>query len=80
MTDKKTVAQLREERGYSREQLAATMGIPYSTLVNIELFRNKPRAELLEQFYIFFKVPVGTIQWSKPETAANHPKKTPQAA
>lgn len=72
MTDtapqKKTLRELRDERGLSREQLAVALSVPFSTLVNLEMGRNKPRIELAERIYAYFGVPLGSIEW-KPAPA-----------
>lgn len=66
--EKKTLRQLREERGLSREQLAADLGISFGTLVNLEMGRNMPRIRLAEQLYGYFGVPLGAIDWESPVT------------
>lgn len=78
MPEKKTLRQLREERGLSREQLAIDLGVKYGTLVNIELGRNLPRVDVGERIYRFFGVPLESIDWYPQDT--NDPKRTPQAA
>jgi DNA-binding XRE family transcriptional regulator len=68
---RKTVTELREEHGLTREELAAALHVPFSTLVNIEMGRNGPRVQLAERIYEFFKVPVGSIAWpEKPQKNA----------
>lgn len=60
---KKTLKQLREERGLSREELAVALKTNYSTLVNIETGRSTPRVDLAERIYLYFGVPIGSIEW-----------------
>jgi DNA-binding XRE family transcriptional regulator len=74
---KKTLRELREERGMTREQLAVALNVPFTTLVNIETGRNRPRVELAERIYAFFGVPLGSIQWGRRDES---PKRTPVAA
>lgn len=64
-TPKRTLKQLREARGLTREELAVALKVPFSTLVNIETGRNRPRIELAEKIYEFFNMPVGSIEWGK---------------
>lgn len=63
---KKTLRELREERGMTREELAVALKVPFPTLVNIETGRNQPRIALAERIYEYFEVPVGSIEWIKP--------------
>ena len=64
---KKTIKQLREERGLTREELAVALKTHYTTLVNLEIRRSRPRVDLAERIYLFFGVPVGSIDWTKRE-------------
>lgn len=77
---KKTLRELREERGMSREELAVALKVPFTTLVNIETGRNNPRVELVEKIYEFFGVPLGTIEWLKKSSRDTDPKKELPAA
>ena len=79
---KKRLGELREERGISRERLAVDLEVSFSTLTNIETGRNKPRVELAEKIYQYFGMPVGSIEWGRPngEGAAERPKSDPSLA
>ena len=74
--EKKTIRQLREERGLSREKLASDLGISFGTLVNLEIGRNKPRIDLAEKLYSYFAAPLGSIDWDSPveEYKARQPR------
>lgn len=62
--EKKSVRELREECGLTREELAVALKTTFSTIVRIELGKTRPRLDLAERIYAFFDVPVGTIDWS----------------
>lgn len=64
---KKTVRELREERGLTREELAVALHTTFSTLVRIERGATRPRLELAERIYAYFGVPVGSIDWGDDE-------------
>jgi transcriptional regulator with XRE-family HTH domain len=65
MPRRRTVRELREARGMSREELAVALRTTFSTLVRIELGKTRPRLDLAERIYQFFDVPVGAIEWGK---------------
>jgi putative transcriptional regulator len=65
MSQKKTVRQLREERGLSREALAVAVNTTFSTVVRIELRKHNPRLDLAFRIAEFFGVPVEDIDWGK---------------
>ena len=79
---KKRLSELREERGISRERLAVDLGVAFSTIVNIETGRNKPRVDLAEKIYRYFGLPLGAIEWGRSGEADGgaHPKSDPCAA
>ena len=58
-----TLRKLREDAGLTREALAVAIGTTYGTITNIESGRNRPRIELAERIYLYFRVPVGSIDW-----------------
>lgn len=65
MPDKRTVRELREARGMSREELAVALKTTFSTVVRIELRRTNPRLDLALRIAEFFGVPVEEIDWGK---------------
>lgn len=78
---KKTLRELREDRGMSREELAVALHVPFSTLVNLEMGRNQPRVVLAEKIYQFFGVPIGGIEWvTRPKDSGSDAKKVDATA
>lgn len=75
---KKTLKELREEAGLSREELAVKLKVPFSTLVNIEMGRNMPRVGLAEKIYQFFDLPLGAIDWDTPILERKNAQQTDQ--
>ncbi|HLY31034.1 MAG TPA: helix-turn-helix transcriptional regulator [Ktedonobacterales bacterium] len=65
---------LRQERGLRVEQIAADLGVAYNTILNIDKGRNKPRVELAERLYVYFGVPLGSIDWGVPRPSHESPK------
>lgn len=63
---KRTLRSLREERGVTRERLAADLEISFNTLSNLESGRNKPSIDIAEKLYAYFGVPLGKIDWDTP--------------
>lgn len=63
--DKKTVRQLRNEKGLSREQLAVVLGISFPTLVRIEGGKAAPRINVALRIATFFGVSVEDIEWGE---------------
>ena len=58
--------ELREQRGISREQLAAAVKTSYPNIVRLESGTSKPRIDLAVAIAKFFGVPVESIEWGQP--------------
>ena len=77
---RKTVRQLREDRGLTQFDLAAQSGVSLSTVVNIEAGRQEPRVSLAEKIATALGVSVADIAWpSADELSRKRPKEKPAA-
>jgi len=59
---KKTIRQLREERGWSQQDLAQQTDVSVSTVFNWERGRHAPRLAQFAQLAKLFKVPMDRIE------------------
>lgn len=82
MTDqqRKTMRQLREERGLTQFDLAVKAEASLSSVVNIEAGRQEPRVSLAEKLASALGVSVADIIWpSVDDLAKKRPKEMPAA-
>lgn len=63
---KKTVKELREERGLTQLQLAVKIGTSISTIHSIESGRREPRFGTAKRLAEFFGLELGDIAWPDP--------------
>ncbi len=62
---KKTIRQLREERGWSQQDLAQQADVSVSTVFNWERGRHEPRLAQFAQLAKLFKVPIEQIELTR---------------
>jgi transcriptional regulator with XRE-family HTH domain len=62
---------LREETGYSQEQLANMLDLSRTSVAHIEMWIRKVKAEELQKYSEIFDVNVGFLFWKTDETKAN---------
>lgn len=64
--ERKTLKQLRQERGWSREKVAAGVNVSLTTIANLETGKHEPRMGLARELARLFGVGLDDIAW--PET------------
>jgi len=69
---KKTIRQLREERGWSQQDLAQQADVSVSTVFNWERGRHEPRLAQFAQLAKLFKVPMEQIGLTEPPKVGAH--------
>ena len=67
--ERKTIRQLREERGWSQFELATRIGVTPSSIYNWESGRFEPRASQLRQLAQVFGVSMDAIDFEGPVEA-----------
>lgn len=77
-TDRKTVKQLREERGWKQIDLAYHAGISLSSVSNIEAGQQDPRVSIARKIANTLGVSVDAIEWV--QAAERRPRKTGKKA
>ena len=65
---RKTIRQLREERGWSQFELATKLGVTPSSVYNWESGRFEPRASQFRQLATVFGVSMDDIELPEPQT------------
>lgn len=61
--------ELREQRGVSREQVAAVAGTSLATVMRLEAGTAIPRIDVAQKIADYFGVPVSSIEWGQPPDA-----------
>ena len=61
--------ELREQRGVSREQVAAVAGTSLATVMRLEAGTAMPRFDVARKIAEYFGVPVDAIEWEQPPDA-----------
>ena len=61
--------ELREQRGVSREQVAAVAGTSLATVMRLEAGTAMPRIDVAQRIAEYFGVPVESIEWGQPPDA-----------
>ena len=59
---KKTIRELREQRGWSQQDLAQHIGVSLTTVYNWERGRHEPRLSQFSELARLFKVPMDRIE------------------
>lgn len=57
--------ELREQRGVSREQVAAVAGTSLATIMRLEAGTAMPRFDVARRIADYFGVPVDSIEWEQ---------------
>lgn len=65
---KKTLKELRLEKGYTQEKLAYKAGISLATLISTETFRRKPSLNTMEKLVKVLEVDLWDIIWTNPKS------------
>ena len=66
--ERKTVRQLRQERGWTQLEVAYRVRASMSTIVNLETGKHQPRMDLAQRLAELFEVPLDAIAWGKSAT------------
>ncbi len=67
---RKTIRQLREERGWTQLELANRLGVTPATIYTWERDRNEPRASQFRKLADLFGVPMDAIEIPRVEQAS----------
>lgn len=67
---RKTLKELRQERGWSREKVAAAVDVSLTTIANLETGKHEPRMGLARDLARLFGVGLDDIAW--PESGPNN--------
>ncbi len=70
METRRTIRELREERGLSPVELAADLGVSLATIYNWETGKSEPRASMLREIADVLEVRMDNIVFPAP----HHPK------
>lgn len=66
-SERKTLEQLRTERGWSRERVAADVGKSLATIANLEKGKYEPRMGLARRLAALYGVGLDDIAWPEPK-------------
>lgn len=67
MMAKRTIRQLREERGWTQQQLAFEMGVSISAVSGLESRRNQPSLDMIQKVLQVFDVAFEEVEWPERE-------------